>query len=604
MYNAHAPRQFDSNVVKVSHSILFRTLLFLIAGVLVVAALVLVVAWGYLDAQAHRRAHSTGDGLLTTSIKNTQESINKGQRHSFQRAIDDFAQLDGVIDVALFSRFNFMVYRSGLVSVGMPFVHDEKGQLKRNPNEERFIKSNGRFQREDWNLRDAIDQPAAQKHVQEKKTAGELCSNCHYPMPEGADFNTPSRRFIYESPDYTDFYYAMPVEGECVVCHTHWRAGESSGYLRVRLNTRPFTHQRNETLLGMAGAIVGVLAPVILIVVLIFRFVVFKPLGILDANITDLTRGEGDLTHRLVVRQHNEMGRIAGSLNGFIEKVQTIVIAIKERMAPLGGHADELFQRSEILLNNSTRIADALGQISTETGHLRDSAGQVTSSVEEVHASLNWVVRTVTTGEQISRDNRRLSQEAMTRMDTFGGKMANVTTTSREVVNLLDQIKRIADQTNLLALNAAIEAARAGESGRGFAVVAEEVRTLAGKTTTLTDTIDRSLASFTSEIGSAESIMRETTEVMHQVSSVSTQGEQELASAVQRIHALEQAFASVQTATNEQHQITSKMVQRIDNTTAQATDIRDISNAIANLARSVQEAVNRVETETSKFHTG
>ncbi|CAK0770550.1 hypothetical protein CCP3SC1_50047 [Gammaproteobacteria bacterium] len=92
--------------------------------------------------------------------------------------------------------------------------------------------------------------------------------------------------------------------------------------------------------------------------------------------------------------------------------------------------------------------------------------------------------------------------------------------------------------------------------------------------------------------------------IKNQVSSVSTQGGQELASAVQRIHALEQAFASVQTATNEQYQITSKMVQRIDNTTAQAANIRDISNAIANLARSVQEAVNRVKTETSKFHTG
>ncbi|SES65398.1 methyl-accepting chemotaxis sensory transducer with Pas/Pac sensor [Thorsellia anophelis DSM 18579] len=68
--------------------------------------------------------------------------------------------------------------------------------------------------------------------------------------------------------------------------------------------------------------------------------------------------------------------------------------------------------------------------------------------------------------------------------------MDSVVGVSKQISQMVGNIKRISDQTNLLALNAAIEAARAGDLGRGFAVVADEVRSLANTSKDVTQEID------------------------------------------------------------------------------------------------------------------
>jgi methyl-accepting chemotaxis protein len=290
--------------------------------------------------------------------------------------------------------------------------------------------------------------------------------------------------------------------------------------------------------IGLGLAVVG-LGVLLVLAVVLGRRVVSK-LHLLIRALNDLAAGEGDLTKRVQLDSHDEIGDMAAAVNRFVDKLQPIVReagdvaqrtgaeigALTQRNA--GANAAAELQRDEVaaslqalsmMADDAQAESQAMQAALAQVVEIRQATDESTRASEQVGELIGALAGQVQTGSEVIE---RLAQQ------------------SQQIEVVLTVIHGIAEQTNLLALNAAIEAARAGESGRGFAVVADEVRALASKT-------QQSTGDIQSHIGALQAGAKEAVAAIGQAGRQADEGlrvlqgnarlQQTVQSSVQQVHA-------------------------------------------------------------------
>ena len=307
----------------------------------------------------------------------------------------------------------------------------------------------------------------------------------------------------------------------------------------------------------------------------------------------------GDLTVQAEVTE-DVTGAIADSFNNMIHQLRQIVVNVQNATIQVGTSANQIQLVAENLADGSSSQAERIVDSSAALDEIVASIQQVS---EHATLSANVAQQSLANAKQGAlavRNTIEGMQRIRSQVQETAKRIKRLGERSQEIGEIVQLIGDIADRTSILALNASIQAARAGEAGRSFAVVAEEVERLAERSTSATKQISSLVNAIRNETNEAVTAMEESTYEVVKGSEVADQAGQALGEIENVSSRLAELIQSISLAASQQangSEGLSKAMGEISEVTQHtASGTKHAAEEIRHLAVLADELRNSVST--------
>ena len=410
--------------------------------------------------------------------------------------------------------------------------------------------------------------------------------------------NPESSERIFNGIHILETVLPLPNEEQCHKCHE--KEPKMRGALKLETSIEQgYAASRIATFWLLFYGIVALIISFICLMI-VLRVTVTKKLNDFVSKVTDLARGEGDLTKQISVTSNDEFGQLAEEINTLVEKIRRIISQIAQTSEQVSSSAVELQSDAALMAAGAEEVAAQAETVATAGEEMSATSGDIAQNCQMASEGSQRASIAAVSGAAVVNETIRVMDSIADRVRNSAKAVESLGNRSDQIGEIVGTIEDIADQTNLLALNAAIEAARAGEQGRGFAVVADEVRALAERTTRATREIGEMIKAIQQETKGAVIAMEEGVNEVARGSEKASDSGRALEQILQQINDVNAQIHQVATAAEEQTATTSeisnnmqKITEVVAKTSRGARDSASAANQLSVLANDLRRIVSQ-----------